>query len=359
METGPRTLASRLSEGTMPVEEALHYASLIGESIRQLHDAGKVHGGLAPAAILITAEGVELVPAPEAADGVSPDTAADIAAFGRVLREMLAEENDSPAMERLVAGCLADDPAARVPSMQKALLELKLATLSRRHAGASTARRRDLDAAVGAGIQQAEARQDARIKEYEIRMAEQQQAADTALNALRSEFAGLEARLAATHQSAQSNAARLDALEQNLNSAGRQIALLEARVAGDVYDLKKEIKAQNAVIEMVRASMSQTDDLVGRIVEAVERKLAAADQSAEDSAARLDALEHTVQAASRQNVELDSRLAAVAQRFDKEIEVQTALVENVRTSMAQTDDLVGRVVEAVESILAEWGTARS
>jgi len=47
------------------------------------------------------------------------------------------------------------------------------------------------------------------------------------------------------------------------------------------------------------------------------------------------------------------------QKFDRDIEYQTAIVENVRSSMAQTDDLVGRVVEAVEGILLDLGTVRS
>ena len=40
------------------------------------------------------------------------------------------------------------------------------------------------------------------------------------------------------------------------------------------------------------------------------------------------------------------------------IEAQNAIVENVRASMAQTDDLVGRVVEAMDGILLHSETVR-
>jgi hypothetical protein len=369
-EVVSRTLASRLSEGRMPVDEALHNATLLGEALRQIHESGKVHGAVSPETILLTGNGLELMPAsgsPEVPDGV----AADIFGFGAVLCEMLTspkvlrggnslgeEPAENPAVDRLIAGCLTKDSAGRLPSMQKALLELKLASLSTRHAGAATTRKRDLDAALDAGIQESEARQDARIKEQVKTVAEKQEATTEALSGLRAEFTGTEARLTAIQQTAANNAARLEALEETVTCASRQIAMLEARLAGDLHQLEQEIKSQTAVIGSVRASMAQTDDLVGRVVEAVEAKLAAAHQSAEDNSTRLDALEHGVNSANRQNATFDSRLAEAIRKFDRDIEVQTAIVENVRTSMAQTDDLVGRVVEAVEGMLLDLGTVR-
>jgi hypothetical protein len=340
-EIGARTLANRLSEGRMCVEEALHYATLLGETLRQFHDIGKVHGAVSAETILLTDNGIELMPAPAAQDGAE-DVSSDIFGFGTVLCEMLtsprflrggnpadAQPIQNPAMERLIAGCLARDSAERLPSMQKAMLELKLASLSARHAGASTARQRDLDAR-DAGIQEAEARQDARIREHEARVAEKQQAASEALVAL----------------------------ENTIQSQSRKIAMLEARLEDDLLALEKRIAAQNAILESVRASLVQTDDLVGRVVEAFETKLAAANQSVEDNSTRLDRMEQTVHSANRQTAVLDAQLASAIRKFDGDIECQTAIVEKVRTSMAQTDDLVGRVVEAVEGILLDLGTVR-
>src|SRR5215831_1439864 len=229
-ETRFRTLANRLAEGGMPVEEALHYATLLGEALRRIHDSGTVHGAVSPETVLLTAGGIELTPAPEAQDG-SPGTSADILAFGTVLCEMLtipkvlcegkltdAKPFDNPALERLIAGCLSTDPSGRLPSIQKVLLELKLVTLSMRQAGVSTATRRDLDA-IDAAIHASEARQDARIREHEKSVAEQQQAASDALSELRVDFAALETRLTGAQRTVEDNAGRLSALERSVNSA--------------------------------------------------------------------------------------------------------------------------------------------
>jgi chromosome segregation ATPase len=310
------------------------------------------------------------MPPPETQDAPTGPSA-DIFAFGVVLCEMLtcskvvrdgnspdARPFDNPAVERLIAGCLSKDPAGRLPNMQKVLLELRLAMLSTLHAGVSTARRRDLDA-LDAGIQEAEARRDARITTHEKSVAEKHKAASEALNALRTDFSTLEMHLGGAQQVADDNAARLSTLESTVRSATGQLALLESRLAVDLQSLEKQVAAQTAVIEALRSSMAQNDDFVGRIMEAVESKLVLANQCAEETAVRMGVLEDKLNSAGQQNADLDARLAGAIEKFDHDVEVQTALVENVRTSMAQTDDLVGRVVEAVEGILLDLGTVRS
>jgi hypothetical protein len=367
-ETASRTLASRLAEGRIPIEEALRHATQLGEALRQIHDSGRVHGAVSAETILMAADGIELLPPAETQDA-SGGTSADIAGFGVVLWEMLtfpnairgkapdAEPLENPAVERLIAGCLSKEAAGRLPNMQKVLLELRLATLSTLHLGVSTARRRDLDA-LDAGIQESEARQDARLQKHEMSVAEKHQAASDALNALRTEFAVLETRIGGVHDVVSDNATRVSALESTIHSANSRLALLESRLAGELRSLEQQIAAQTAVIESLRASMAQTDDLVGRIVEAVESRLLLAHQSAEENAARIELLESKLNSAGQQNANLNARLAGAIEKFDRDIEVQTVIVENVRTSMAQTDDLVGRVVEAVEGILLDQGTVR-
>ena len=70
----------------MPLQDALHYAALLGEALRQIHDNGTVHGAISPETVLLTTSGIELAPAPKVQDG-SADTSADILAFGAVLCE--------------------------------------------------------------------------------------------------------------------------------------------------------------------------------------------------------------------------------------------------------------------------------
>jgi hypothetical protein len=125
---------------------------------------------------------------------------------------------------------------------------------------------------------------------------------------------------------------------------------LEARLSGNLQALEKQIMAQAASIEFLRGSIGQTDNLVGRVVETFETKMAAVNQSAEDNATHLGTLEQKFDATGQQNAVLEARLVKAMHQFVCDIEAQTAIVENVRTSMAQTDDLVGRVVEAMESL---------
>jgi uncharacterized protein YhaN len=200
-----------------------------------------------------------------------------------------------------------------------------------------------------------EARQDARITEHERSVAEKQQATSNALSALRAEFAALKTHLTGDQQIVEDNARRLDDLEWIVKSATSQLEALEARVSGNLQALEKQIMAQVAVIESLRESIGQTDNLVERVVEAFETKMAAVIQSAEDNATHLGTLEQKIDAMGQQNAVLEAGLVKAMHRFECEIEAQTAVVENVRISMAQTDDLVGRVVEAMETILVDSG----
>ena len=74
-----RTLAQRLSEGRLPVAEAFRYAMQLAESLRQLHDTGKAHGGRHPANLVLDEGGVVLMPAAETPAGaITPYTAPEV-----------------------------------------------------------------------------------------------------------------------------------------------------------------------------------------------------------------------------------------------------------------------------------------
>src|ERR1035437_788667 len=151
-----KTLAERLSEGRLPVAEALSYAMQLADALRKLHDKGKTHGAVTPLNVVLAAEGVELVPAPDGSAGtITPYTAPegiqgraaggrrDIFSFGAVLFEMLSghrafdgesrvtlaanlttaptPSSGSPLVDRLVGPCLNKNPDARSPRMQRGL----------------------------------------------------------------------------------------------------------------------------------------------------------------------------------------------------------------------------------------------
>ena len=50
----------------------------------------------------------------------------------------------------------------------------------------------------------------------------------------------------------------------------KHFATLQANVAGDLHDFETSLKAQAAAVDSARTAMAQTDDLVERVVEALE-----------------------------------------------------------------------------------------
>jgi len=166
-----KTLAQRLSEGRLPVAEALRYSVQLAEELRKLHDAGGVHGAVTPSNLGLGPDGVELLPAPEGSaraitpytapevvQGLPADPRSDIFAFGAILFEMFTGRqafdgetratlaanltkaptpaSGSPAVDRLLRKCLSKNPEMRSPRMQKIVLELKLLNVAVRRLGA-------------------------------------------------------------------------------------------------------------------------------------------------------------------------------------------------------------------------------
>ena len=339
----PRTLAQRLAQGKIPAPEAGRYALILAEALRKIHDAGRVHGGVSPASIVLTGSGLELLAAapttvtitpytaPELLQGHAADAGSDIFAFGAVVYEMFsgrrAFEGDGaaalsaaintatppscgiPAADRLIGNCLAKDPAARWQRVQKILLELKLLTVFARRAEApASVRREHADAAaLRAEMQQLEGRVAARLQACETTVAEIHHAATE----LRSQLGAVDAQFAATRaqqvsayegllEAAEARIAarvgrdseaadeRVGRLEQALDAAHKSTTALHESVSEDFLAFEQGLKSQAAAIESARTAMAQTDDLVERVVEALELLQSAVLEPHEDPTAAMN-----------------------------------------------------------------------
>jgi len=154
------------------------------------------------------------------------------------------------------------------------------------------------------------------LAEVSARAAEQQRMSDEAVEALRREVAELGARLDEARQQDQAAAvdsaaharesieavsqrlalveaqgvggdsARIDQAEGAIEGVRKQISELHDLVADDLLSFEQKLKTQAGAIESARTAMAQTDDLVERVVEALETlQSAVLDQTEERSMA--------------------------------------------------------------------------
>ncbi len=339
-----------MAQARIPVPDALRYAMILADALRKVHDSGQVHGAVSPGSIAITRTGLELLPAlgsfgtitpytaPEVVEGRAADSRSDIFSFGAILYEMLTGRaafggegpalaaalstappapSGSPAVDRLVASCVAKDPGARWQRMQKLLLELKLLAVAVQRAE-SPARR---------------------------------EAPDPAL-AIRAEMQQIESRLAE----------RLAGCEGSFEAVNGQIAQVEHAVRESIAGLAR---LEQTMVERVSQLERTATEAISRMEKAGNERIGRLEQIAANAGnERISRVEQTLGAAGDRLERLEGTLAAVRQdagalresvsedlsMFDKSLKSQTAVIESARTAMAQTDDLVERVVEALESL---------
>lgn len=405
--TKPGTLADRLSEGRMPPEEAFRYGILLAEALRGVHAAGKVHGAVSPECIILTEDGIDLTPAPSTNETVTPYTAperlhgqlsgfpTDVFSFGALFYEMLtgrkafagrtaselaaalAAAVPAPTgiqeVDQLILGCLAKDPQARLQSAQKVLLELKLVraraevTVSMQNATRLHAEMHEFEARIVARLEESE-RSGAAVQQAATNTLDtlhtQLRAYGTELTAAQERLAKLENHMETASQQLSADVQRcaeaIAGLERGVDAVRQQNEALEIALNGNVRNCEEKVNAQAALIASVGASLAQTDSLVERLVEATQLRACGAELT--DIQERVAALENNLGTAREATANLENSVSSVRQDSDtlqvkvngnvrdceEKIDAQTALIGSVSASLAQTDSLVERLVEAIE-----------
>jgi len=342
-----RTLAERLNEGKLPVGEGLHFAMTLADALRRIHDSGRVYGALTPSNIGLTGTSVELAAAPDHTGSVTPytapevlhgkpaDTRSDIFAFGAVLFEMLTgrrafagdseaslaaaltdsapPSSGSPLVDRLVASCVAKDPAVRCQRMQKIIMELKLLSVAVRRAETPAPNRAQADAQFRTEIHQLEARLAARMASHERATAQMQQAHERTLAQMQEEH--------------QRSLTQMQEAASDVNTLRGQLA----EVSGRISD------AQGRMAQPIAELRAMGDQIVARVEHTIE-----------PIAKRVADLEKALQDVRTRSTALEDAVAADLSGMEQTLATHGAAIDSARTAMAQTDDLVERVVEALE-----------
>lgn len=129
-----KTLAQRIAEGPVPLDEALRIAEEMAKGLAPAHQRGVLHRDLKPANVFhcedgrvklldfglahllgtegLSGAGTPKYMAPEQARGEAVDQRADVYAAGRVLGEMFGETRPR-RLERAIAPATSTDPGAR------------------------------------------------------------------------------------------------------------------------------------------------------------------------------------------------------------------------------------------------------
>lgn len=335
------TLDRRLAEGQLPLAEALRLSTALANALREMHDQGRVHGALTPACIEIAATGLTIGPgrlpqglvspyaAPEVLRGQPADSRSDIFSFGAIVYEMVsghwpfqgttpealaaaivsqpAPTVGHPALEGLIAHCLAKDPAARWQRIQKAQMELRLLAVSARR-GEGPPRRPNFEALLRTEVQSLESRLSARFEAQDRALSELQQAVSTSLQSMQAHLCTVDAKIAAAQESIQ--------------RAEEAASDMHLRISGCEQRLLDSPKERIGRIDLLLQSATER---ISRLEQAGETSRRQAAEAADSSSVRLHALEQTISA-------------------------HADALDAARRAVAQTDDLVERVVEALDSL---------
>jgi len=320
----PKTLGHRLAEGSLPLSEALRYATLLAESLRQIHESGRVCGAFQPSDVAVTATGVELIltssevgvitpyTAPEILQGQPADPRSDIFAFGAILHEMVtghrAFTGDTPdalavslaisvpsasgnaGLDHLIANCTAKDPSVRCQRMQKVILELKLLSIAK--GPEAVTRHKTASAAVRVQAEKLETKVVALLESQEQALIGVRQSSGDSINQIHDRLNALEAEvrpaqarsllaeelcntvmrnLEQVQQNVQAVDERMAGLKEQYDVMSQGLSVMQEYMGSRLHEFEQALKAQRTALASVIASQEQTDDVVEGVVGAMEQ----------------------------------------------------------------------------------------
>jgi len=193
-----------------------------------------------------------------------------------VIESLFEDGGPVPAGEyaglvRLVMSCLSKNPGVRVQRMQLVYLELRLQVVSARRSGAALAARR-VGTVLREEIGRVEQALTAGLEERYLSLVELQHAAGEmqqriqsvveAQEALRSEIRQLEKGVAAVGETATH-------VESDLAEATRPTTAVEEALLAQIAVLEQQIQSQDQSIDALQTAVSQSEDLLERVVEAL------------------------------------------------------------------------------------------
>jgi eukaryotic-like serine/threonine-protein kinase len=374
MNSTSQTLAQRIANGRISVPEGLQLAMAMAEQLRILHDSGSAHGGLTPTTVAISGSSVQLLPpqretaaydAPELRAGSGPDARSDIFSFGAIVFEMLTAqaafdgeitagplECGSAPIDRLVNGCIAASPDSRYQRMAKVILELRLLLANARRGNVAapaqiarpvrpamtaaptlptpvvgrTAAAPDVSAMQA--MQDLEGRISARLQDQEKTIANVAHVANEVLKALR------EQQAVAVAAPAPPPMPRYEAPMERpepVSTRGMGFRGYEELHSGG--------SRADKMMDLLSDKLSRLDMVVCTAVDRLQKLEDIFDQFDTDAAALRDSVTRDIR------------------KFEHALKSQGAAIESARTAMGQTDDLVERVVEAIDSLQSMFVTA--
>ena len=303
-------------------------------------------------------------------------------------------------VDRVIGPCLQKDPAARSSRMQRVIMELKMLSVAARRAEmpGSGARRETVAeiAAVRAELQQLELRLAARLHDREEHFSGIERSAQETVSALRAELTAVGGELAANRQQASEHAATEKEARESIKA---QISTLASELAANRQQIaeraapERELAAANAalkeqltvlgsefavhrqqVAERVAAEGQAAQSVIAQLTTigseiatvrqegaervAGQREIAAANEAIvsrvergfEALDGRISQIEHSLEELRGHTSQFERNLAADLVDVEQTLKTQSVAIESARTAMSQTDDLVERVVEALESL---------